>query len=297
MSLPSCAQTLLGLRGLHLFILCTLTVCLAWQPAGLDNNNASVEVSKQLMVRGTEGTPTVAACHLPGQWSEQARTKANLFASKLENQCVSCVLVSLPFSWLKGRMLVQQPADSFQASTHSGDLPAYHITPGNSEKAGPSLSVWTASKIIDRAILSKLTIQTWALTMSIFWVVYFLDSYSNKLCANFFFIIDRGLEGSLFPAWLGKAGIALWAAYVMVYEEGFSSYSWIYLMSFSWECSRHGCVSGVLGLERRDHTEQPCPRRETVNLLKTPLSLLTNQSKGCSAQLIILEAGSLVTFF
>lgn len=99
----------------------THTVCLAWQPAGLDNNKASVEVSKQLMVWGTEGTPTVAACNPPGQWSEQARTKASLFASKLENQCVSCVLVSLPFSWLKGRVLVQQSADLFQASTHSGD--------------------------------------------------------------------------------------------------------------------------------------------------------------------------------
>lgn len=175
MSLPSWAQTLLGLFGLHLFIFCTHThrhtICLACQPAGLDNNNASVEVSKQLMVWGTTGTPTVAACNLPGQWSEQARTKASLFASKLENQCVSCFLVSLPFSWLKGRLPVQQSADSFQASTHSGDIPAYHITPGNSEK-GPSLSVWTASKIIDRAILSKLTIQTWALTMSIFWVIF-----------------------------------------------------------------------------------------------------------------------------
>lgn len=150
MSMPSWAQTLLGLLGLHLFILCTLTVCLAWQPAGLDNNNASVEVSKQLMVWGTEGTPTVAACNLPGQWSEQARTKASLFASKLENQCVSCVLVSLPFSWLKGRMLVQQPADSFQANTHSGDLPAYHITPGNSEKAQVYLSELLQKSLTER---------------------------------------------------------------------------------------------------------------------------------------------------
>lgn len=95
------------------------------------------------MARGTEGTPTVAACNLPGWWSEQARTKASLFAGKLENQCVSCVLISLPFSWLKGRMLVQQSTESFQASTHSRDLPAYHITTGSSEQR-PSLSVETA---------------------------------------------------------------------------------------------------------------------------------------------------------
>lgn len=80
------------------YVFHTHTVCLAWQPVGLDNNKASVEVSKQLMARGTEGTPTVAACNLPGRWSEQARTKASLFAGRLENQCVSCVLVSLPFS-------------------------------------------------------------------------------------------------------------------------------------------------------------------------------------------------------
>lgn len=72
----------------------THTVCLARQSAGLDNNNASVEVSKQLMAWGTEGTPTVAAYNLPDRWSEQARTKGSLFAGKLENQCVGCVLVS-----------------------------------------------------------------------------------------------------------------------------------------------------------------------------------------------------------
>lgn len=128
---------MLGRFGLHfVYLFHTHTVCLAWQPAGLDNNKASVEVSKQLMARGSEGTPTVAACNLPGWWSEQARTKASLFAGKLENQCVSCVLVSLPFSWLKGRMLIQQSTESFQASIHSRDLPAYHITTGSSEQ-GP----------------------------------------------------------------------------------------------------------------------------------------------------------------
>ena len=113
----------------------THTVCLAWQPAGVDNNKASVEVSKQLMAWGTEGTPTVAACNLPGWWSHQARTKASLFAGSLENQCVSCVLVSLPFPWLKGSMLARQFAESFQASTHSRDLPGYRITTGRSEKS------------------------------------------------------------------------------------------------------------------------------------------------------------------
>lgn len=73
------------------YLLHTHTVCLAWQPAGLDNNKASVEVSKQLMARGTEGTPTVAACNLPGWWSEQARTKASLFAGELEkSMCWLC---------------------------------------------------------------------------------------------------------------------------------------------------------------------------------------------------------------
>lgn len=118
----------------------THTVCLAWQPAGLNNNKASVEVSKQLMAWGTEGTPAVAACHRSGWWSEQARRKASLFAGKLENQCVSCVLVSLPFSWLRGRMFVQQSTESFQASTHFRDVPACHITTGSSEK-DPGLSV------------------------------------------------------------------------------------------------------------------------------------------------------------
>lgn len=72
----------------------THTVCLARLTAGLDNNKASVEVREQLMAWGTEGTPTVAACNLPDRWSEQARTKTSLFAGKLENQCVGCVLVS-----------------------------------------------------------------------------------------------------------------------------------------------------------------------------------------------------------
>lgn len=122
----------IGVAFVYLFH--THTVCLAWQPAGLDNNKASVEVSKQLMAWGTEETPTVAACNLPGRWSEQARTKASLSRGKLENQCVSCVLVSLPFSWLKGRMLVQRSTEPLQASTWSRDLPAYHITPGSCEK-------------------------------------------------------------------------------------------------------------------------------------------------------------------
>lgn len=61
----------------------------------------------------------MAARNLAGRWSEQARTKASLFAGKLESQCVSCALVSLPFSWLEGQMLVQQSAESFQARTHS----------------------------------------------------------------------------------------------------------------------------------------------------------------------------------
>lgn len=63
----------IGVAFVYLFH--THTVCLAWQPAGLDNNKASVEVSKQLMAWGTEGTPTVAACNLPGRWSEQREQK------------------------------------------------------------------------------------------------------------------------------------------------------------------------------------------------------------------------------
>lgn len=174
------------------------------------------------MVWGTEGTPTVAACNLPGQWSEQARTKASLFASRLENQCASCVLVSLPFSWLKGRMLVQQYADSFQGSTHSGDLPAYHITLAILKRAQVYLSELLQQSLTEGFFINSPS-KPGPYYVNI--LSYFLDSYSNKLCAKFFFIIDGGLERRLFPARLGNAGVALWAAYVMVYEEVFSSYS------------------------------------------------------------------------
>lgn len=85
MSLAFVSTSIVGVIWVALvYLLHTHTVCLAWQPAGLDNNKASVEVSKQLMARGTVETPTVAACNLPGWWSEQERTKASLFAGNLE---------------------------------------------------------------------------------------------------------------------------------------------------------------------------------------------------------------------
>lgn len=141
MSLAFMSTNIVGIIWVvFVYLFHTHTVCLAWQPASLDNNEASVTVSKQLMAQGTEGTPTVAACNLPGQWSEQERTKASLFAGQLETQCVSCILVSWPFSWLKGTVLVQQPTEPSQASTCFKDLHTYHITPGTCEN-DPVLSV------------------------------------------------------------------------------------------------------------------------------------------------------------
>ena len=100
----------------------THTVCLAWQPAGVDNNKASVEVSKQLMAWGTEGTPTVAACNLPGWWSHQARTKASLFAGCLEiNVWVVFVSLCLSLGW-------KEPAGPAVHGVVPGEYPFQRLT-------------------------------------------------------------------------------------------------------------------------------------------------------------------------
>lgn len=177
-------NTSLGLLRLHLFIFSTLTVCLSWQPAVLGNNKASVEVSKQLMAWGTEGTPTVAVCNLPGWWSEQARTKASLFAGKLETQCVSCVFLSLPSPGWKWECSASSP----EIGPGQGPIQSLTCLLQNWElEKGPHLSMWTAYEVTDSGIFPTLTMQNSTLTWPNVFLVYVPYSYSHKLLTNFSF--------------------------------------------------------------------------------------------------------------
>lgn len=91
----------------------THTVCLAWQPAGVDNNKASVRSkTNKLMAWGTQGD-SYSGCLYCQAGGPPGKNKSQSVCDNLENQCVSCVLVSLPFPWLRS-MLAWQFAGPFE---------------------------------------------------------------------------------------------------------------------------------------------------------------------------------------